>query len=201
MSHLYIVLDSSVLINLLFVSTKLQKILDYIIEVTKKENSKIVISDIIFYKEIIDKKQIFLLNYLIDNEIVFVKHVNREHIEKIRREYSFRLGVGEISVYILVKDFLNSNKLSVGFSNDKLFFKKFEKEIPLLHGIWFYCRMLSLNLIDELELDMIIKIANEDMRLTSKDLKFFKDEYTQKSKISLQEFVAEYIKTKMNKIK
>jgi hypothetical protein len=196
---IYIVLNSCVLINLLFIANKFKNFQALLKNLLEKENAKIFIPTITVDKEIIYKNQRDILQNMIRENIIELVKVKKEEIENIRLSYSRRLGLGEKAMFILVKRSLENNKLSIGFTNDKLAMKKMESDIPLLHGLWFYTQMFTYGIIDnKKELEKIINEANKDMKMKINDLEDIKKEYINK-KASLEEIITNFKKVHENK--
>lgn len=189
---IYIVLDSSVLINLLFVAAKFRNFIEKLKKLLKIESAEIFLPKIIADEEVTNKEQIKLLQNLLKDKTIKLIEVDKSEIENVRRVYSFRLGSGEISMSISVKKFLKAGKLSIGFTNDKFVVKKMEKEIPMLHGLWFYIQMFFHEILNKTELDEIINLANEDMKIETKELENIKERYLNK-KASLKEIINLFI--------
>jgi len=191
----YVVLDSSVLINLLIVATEFTNFFEKLKKLLETEDAEIFIPQIV-KKEITRKEQTKLLRNLLEDGTIKIIEINRNEIESMKRLYSFRLGSGEIAMSILVKKFLAEDKLSIGFANDKLVIKKMEREIPILHGLWFYTQMFSHKILDEAELNEIINLANKDMKLEIKELEDIKKKYLDK-KASLNEIINSFLIEKL----
>jgi len=183
-----IVLDSSVLINLLFIAGKFRNFIEKFKKLLKIEDSEIFLPKIIADKEITNKAQRDLLQNLLKDRTIKLIEVNEDEIENAKRIYSFRLGSGEIAMSISVKNFLKVGKSSIGFTNEKLVVKKMGKEIPMLHGLWFYTRMFFREILNKTELNELISLANEDMKIEAKELENIKIEYLNK-KASLKEII------------
>jgi len=198
---IYIVLNSCVLINLLFIANKFKNFPTLLKNLLEKENAKIFIPTITVDKEIIYKNQRDILQNMIRENIIELVKVKKEEIENIRLLYSHRLGLGEKAMFILVKRSLENNKFSIGFTNDKLAMKKMESDIPLLHGLWFYTQMFVYGIVnDKIELEKIINEANKDMKMEIKDLENIKEEYLNK-KASLEEIITNFKKVHENENK
>jgi len=183
------------LINLLYVATKLESFIQKLKELLKKENGKIFIPKIIVDREVTEEDQSRLLKRLVDEGMISLAEVIENEIKKMKRLYSFRLGDGEIGMLILVKNFLREGSAAAGFTNDKLAIKKWKDEIPLLHGLWFYVQMFYYNLLSKEELDEVINISNEDMKIKKVELERIKEEYINKKAI-LEKIINEFISRK-----
>jgi len=184
------------MINLLFIADKFKNFLKLLKSLLEKENAKIFLPKIMVDREIIYKNQQEILQTMLNENIVELTEVEDDEIENTRRLYSFRLGLGEIAMSILVKKFLKSGKPSVGFTNEKFVVKKMKNEIPLLHGLWFYTQMFFYGIINQNELENIINEANKDMKVEIEELKNIKQEYLSK-KVSLREIVNSFMIDKL----
>lgn len=174
-----IVLNTSVLLNLLFVIREYEKLFFKLKELIKQKNIKIIITSKV-RDEIKIEWQINLLNKLIENKIVEIyteEKTDMKLMGELKNRYD-KLGYGEISVWVITRKLTDRNITAVGLTNDKTALSKMkENEVPVAHGLWLYSIMRYNNLLSEEEFNDIIIIANKDMKLRKDELDKLIKEY------------------------